>query len=43
VTVDFETIEKEGSFVTVRDRDSGAQEKVKLEDLVSYLGQKLGK
>jgi glycyl-tRNA synthetase len=41
VTVDFETIEKEGSFVTVRDRDTGAQEKVKLEDLVSYLGQKL--
>jgi glycyl-tRNA synthetase len=41
VTVDFETIEKEGAFVTVRDRDTGSQEKVKLEDLVSYLRQKL--
>jgi glycyl-tRNA synthetase len=41
VTVDFDTIEKEGSEVTVRDRDTGAQEKVKLEDLVSYLRQKL--
>jgi len=42
VTIDFETIEKEGSCVTVRDRDTGSQEKVKLEDLVSYLSQKLG-
>lgn len=41
VTVDFETIEKEGAFVTVRDRDTGAQEKVRLEDLVSYLRQKI--
>jgi glycyl-tRNA synthetase len=43
VTVDFDTIEKDGSYVTVRDRDTGTQDKVKLEDLVSYLGQKLGK
>jgi len=41
VTVDFETIEKDNS-VTVRDRDTGGQERVKLEDLASYLGQKLG-
>ncbi len=40
--IDFETIEQ-GTGVTVRDRDAGTQERVKLEDLVSYLGQKLGK
>lgn len=43
VTVDFETIEKDGSPVTVRDRDTGTQEKINLKDLVSYLSQKLGK
>ena len=43
VTVDFDTVEKDGAFVTVRDRDTGAQEKVKMDDLVSYLAQKLGK
>jgi glycyl-tRNA synthetase len=43
VTVDFDTIEKDGAYVTVRDRDTGAQEKVKMDDVVSYLGQKLGK
>jgi len=41
ITVDFETIEKDGSPVTVRDRDTGNQEPVKLENLVSYLSQKL--
>jgi len=35
VTVDFETIEKDG-MVTVRDRDSGNQERVKIEDLKEY-------
>lgn len=43
VTVDFETIEKDGSPVTVRDRDTGEQEKIALKDLVSLLRQKLGK
>jgi glycyl-tRNA synthetase len=33
VTVDFETIE-EGSGVTLRDRDTGQQERVKIEDLI---------
>lgn len=42
VTVDFETIEKDNS-VTVRDRDTGGQERVKIDDLISFLGQKLGK
>ncbi len=42
VTVDFDTIEKDGNPVTVRDRDSGAQEKIALKDLTSFLKQKLG-
>jgi glycyl-tRNA synthetase len=40
VTVDFETIEKD-NMVTVRDRDSGNQERVKIEDLKEYFGKKL--
>ena len=36
VTIDFETIEK-GAGVTVRDRDSGKQERVAENDLVKYL------
>jgi len=36
VTIDFDTVEKDAG-VTVRDRDSGKQERVKIEDLVSYL------
>ncbi len=38
VTIDFDTIEK-GTGVTVRDRDSGKQERVKIEDLVTYLNK----
>lgn len=41
VTVDFETIEK-GTGVTVRDRDSGKQERVAEGDLIKYLKQKIG-
>ena len=40
VTVDFDTVEK-GEGVTIRDRDSGKQERVKLEELVSFLKSKL--
>jgi glycyl-tRNA synthetase len=36
VTVDFDTIEKDAG-VTVRDRDSGKQERVKIEELLGYL------
>ncbi len=36
VTIDFETIEK-GNGVTVRDRDSGKQERVTEDDLADYL------
>jgi len=39
VVVDFETLEDES--VTVRLRDSGEQERVKIEDLVSYFKEKL--
>ncbi|MES2314536.1 MAG: glycine--tRNA ligase [Patescibacteria group bacterium] len=38
VTVDFDTIEK-GIGVTVRDRDSGKQERVMIEELASYLNR----
>lgn len=40
VTVDFETLEDKA--VTVRDRDSMKQERVKIEELVEYLKEKLG-
>ncbi len=36
VTVDFETIEK-GNGVTIRDRDSGKQERVAIDDLVARI------
>jgi len=39
VTVDFETLEK-NEGVTVRDRDTGEQERIKEEDLISYLKEK---
>jgi glycyl-tRNA synthetase len=35
VTIDFETIEKDQK-VTVRDRDSGKQERIKIEDLHEF-------
>ncbi len=40
VTVDFDTIEKDDS-VTVRDRDSGKQERVSLKEICKYLKGKL--
>jgi len=40
VTVDFDSIEKDES-VTVRDRDSMKQERVKINELTSYLREKL--
>ena len=41
VTIDFDTIEKDQA-VTVRDRDTTKQERVKIEELLSYLRGKLG-
>ncbi len=41
VTVDFETLEK-GSGVTVRDRDSGKQERVSENELTAYILKKIG-
>ena len=40
VTVDFETVEK-GNGVTIRDRDSGNQERVAEEDLIRHLKKAL--
>ena len=40
VTVDFDTLEK-GEGVTVRDRDSGEQERVSEDELVNYLVERL--
>jgi glycyl-tRNA synthetase len=40
VTVDFETVEDDNS-VTVRDRDTMEQERVKIEELEDYLAKKL--
>lgn len=40
VTVDFQTLEDEA--VTVRDRDSATQERVKISELKSYFQKKLG-
>ena len=39
LTIDFDTLED--MSVTVRDRDSMEQERVKLDELESYLGEKL--
>jgi glycyl-tRNA synthetase len=39
VTVDFESLDDKA--VTVRERDSMAQERVSIENLVSYLGDRL--
>jgi glycyl-tRNA synthetase len=41
VTVDFDTIEKDAA-VTVRDRDSGKQERIKEVDLVKWLVERVG-
>jgi glycyl-tRNA synthetase len=40
VTVDFDTLEKDNT-VTVRDRDTMKQERVKIEELDDYLGDKI--
>lgn len=40
VTVDFDTIEKD-SGVTVRDRDSGEQERMSIDSLVEYIKEKV--
>jgi glycyl-tRNA synthetase len=39
VTIDFDTLEKDD--VTVRDRDTMKQERIKIKDLISYLNGKL--
>ena len=39
ITVDFDTLEK--GDVTVRDRDTAKQERIKIEDLEKFLAEKL--
>ena len=39
IVVDFETLED--GEVTVRDRDTGSQERIKIEDIKSFLQEKL--
>jgi glycyl-tRNA synthetase len=41
VTVDFDTIEK-NEGVTVRDRDTGKQERISEKDLIAYISNKIG-
>ena len=41
VTIDFDTIEKDNT-VTVRDRDTMEQERIKIEDLENYFAERLG-
>ena len=41
VTVDFETIENGDETVTIRQRDSMKQERIKIADLVSFISEKL--
>jgi glycyl-tRNA synthetase len=40
VTVDFDTIEK-NSGVTIRDRDSGKQERIEIDNLIKYIKNKI--
>uniref|UniRef100_A0A7S1ZG93 glycine--tRNA ligase n=1 Tax=Trieres chinensis TaxID=1514140 RepID=A0A7S1ZG93_TRICV len=40
ITVDFDTIETDGS-VTIRDRDTTEQVRVKMEDVIPYLSEKI--
>jgi glycyl-tRNA synthetase (class II) len=41
ITIDFDSVK--GKDVTVRDRDTGKQERVKIKELIEYLREKLGK
>ena len=42
ITVDFDTVEGENAeTVTIRDRDTMKQERIKIEDLVSYFSKKI--
>lgn len=42
VTIDFDTVEKPEAEVTVRHRDTGEQERVKISDLLTYIKTKIG-
>ena len=40
VTIDFDTLEKDDT-VTVRDRDTGTQERIALADLVAHISSRI--
>jgi glycyl-tRNA synthetase len=40
VTIDFDTLEKDAG-VTIRDRDTGQQERISETDLISYMKEKI--
>lgn len=42
VTIDFDTVEKPEAEVTIRHRDTGEQERVKISDLLTYIKTKIG-
>lgn len=41
ITIDFDTIEKEGKTVTIRDRDTTEQIRMPMDDVVQYLSDKI--
>ena len=41
VTIDFDTLEKEGDIVTIRDRDTMKQERIAISDLKEYIQKSL--
>merc|ERR1712176_1670075 len=41
ITIDFDTIEKEGKTVTIRDRDTTEQIRIPMDDVVQYLSDKI--
>merc|ERR1712032_607031 len=41
ITIDFDTVEKEGKTVTVRDRDTTEQVRMKMEDVIPYLSEQI--
>jgi len=41
ITIDFDTVEKDGKTVTIRDRDTTEQIRMKMEDVIPYLSEQI--
>ena len=41
ITIDFDTIEKEGSTVTIRDRDTTEQIRLPMDEVIPYLSKQI--